>query len=189
MIWDLVIGFWSLLFAYLDFHFALGYFADRNAMRRFILIAYSLLLATVALSRPLPQGTIQIGKPLLRPGGGQRMESTGAVEEVVRLTEQGIINNALTQFQAYFAPQIYLHVRDEEEGYFSANQASLILQRFFSTGRIINFHFSTTQTRKTDAFATGGGSMMVQGTPRLFQVYIALSHKNGGWVLSQFSIY
>ncbi len=159
-------------------------------MRRFIFIAFSFLLTPLVLPHPADPDGMQSHTPAVRSQRDQRTgDDRGGVEDVVRVTEQGIVGNAVAQFESFFAAQIYLHVRDEEEGYFSSNQASLILRRFFATGRILNFHFSTTQVRKSDAFATGGGTMMVQGSPRILQIYIALSRRNSAWVLTQFSIF
>ncbi len=151
-------------------------------MRRSPLIAPRLFVLSCLIF--LFAGSAPIGPP-----EGVPQEGTGEVQSIVNDVEAGITRGATAPFEEHLAGRVYLHLRDSEEGYFSAGQAALVLRHFFSVGKILTFHFSTVQTGTTEATATGGGTLMVQGSPRLLQVYIVLSRSRSLWTITQFNVF
>jgi hypothetical protein len=108
---------------------------------------------------------------------------------VLEKIEEGIKRNEGNALATYFAAQVYLNLQSEEEGYFSANQASLVLGHYLSVRKVLNFHFTTKQEEGGSAYATGGGTIIIRGVTEIIQLYVSFGLRSGKWVVTQFNIY
>jgi hypothetical protein len=110
-------------------------------------------------------------------------------DAVFQAMQKGISDGELDALTRYFAKHIYLNVRGVESGYYSANQAQIVLQNFFSSHKPLSFSFTTYGESGGAPYATGRGSFNVRGSREFIQVYIALTRHKDTWVVSQFNIY
>jgi len=103
--------------------------------------------------------------------------------------ESGIVSNNVDFVAKHFSRQIYVSLRGAESGYFSMNQATYLVENYFTVRKIINFKFTTTKLSGEVPYATGGGYFTLKGKQELFQVYISLSKNDSRLVITQFNVY
>lgn len=112
-----------------------------------------------------------------------------SLHRVLTEIQNGIINGTVNSFTPFIAPQIYLSLLNSDEGYFSSNQSSFILQHFFSSFRILTFRFTTVHSERLNTYATGGGTLIRKGSTEIIQIYLALRYRDGTWNITQFNMY
>lgn len=164
----------------------LAYFERRTMRNLLALIAFFVLRLSAAppgAAAGFPAG-VQAGVP-----DSARSPQDARFREVAAGIEDGIRRNDASLLAPHFAGQLYLSLRSEEEGYYSANQASLVLEHYFAGRKFLNFRFTTTGTQGRNAYATGGGTIMVRGMTEIIQVYVSFRQRGGEWVVTQFNIY
>ena len=120
---------------------------------------------------------------------GQDSASSLPIDEILSAVQNGIMKGNIGSFVQYMAPQIYMSLLNTDEGYFSSNQSSFILERFFSSNRLMTFRFTTVHKDGLSAYATGGGTLMRKGTSEIIQIYVSFRYRAGSWVMTQFNIY
>ena len=103
--------------------------------------------------------------------------------------EEGILNGNIRNFSDHFARQVYMDLHDAQGGYYSANQASYVLQRFFGSRRLVSFKLSNIGRSESALYATGGGTFMYHSARENLQVYVSLFLIDGRWVITQFNVY
>lgn len=118
----------------------------------------------------------------------EQFHGNSEVHSIVENVERGIASSNARLFTVYFAPQVYLRFTGIEEGYYSKNQASSIVQNFFNTYRVVNFKFST-EGGTTTYYATGGGTFSSRGQRESFQVYVSIAKIEHRWMIVQFNVY
>ena len=118
-----------------------------------------------------------------------RGDSRHSLEHIIQAIQDGINATSVGMFSDLFAKQIFMSLQENENGYFSANQAALVLQNYFSSKRNVKFIFSTTNILEGTPYATGGGTFFLRGSIRHFQIYVSLSFVEGRWVITQFNVY
>lgn len=152
------------------------------------MIMKELLLALLFL--PLLAGGTP--RPAAAPGGGgvvrAETEESRSPAEIFTLVESALRTSDIPAITKSFGRQVYVSLKGGESGYYSANQASYILQSFFNARRPVSFSFSTIQLGG-DPFATGGGTFLLKGTRETLQVYVAVARQSNRWVVSQFNVY
>ena len=108
--------------------------------------------------------------------------------EIFSIVESGILHGEHPAISKHFGRQLYVSLKGEESGYFSANQASQIIRSFFGSRKPASFSFTTTET-EGDPFATGAGTFLGRGSKETLQIYVALTRQGNRWVISQFNVY
>ncbi len=146
-------------------------------------IAVSVLFLSLGAAR-LPADSLRPDREYLRQD-----ESQSEVGAVLERIERGINRGDVSSFSDLFARQAFISVRRGVSGYFSANQAPLILQNFFSAHPVSRFRFTTSNLTAENPYATGGGVLAGRGSPERVQVYLALSKLASRWVIVQFNVY
>jgi len=116
-------------------------------------------------------------------------KSRGTLEHIIRQIQDAVNGGDVRLFSGHFAKQIFVSLGENENGYFSANQATLVLQDYFSSKRNVKFNFSTSDLNSETPYATGGGTYFLRGTIRHFQIYISFVFADGRWVITQFNVY
>ena len=116
-------------------------------------------------------------------------KSRGSIEHVVQQIQNAVNGGDVRLFSGHFAKQIFISLGENENGYFSANQATLVLQDYFSSKRNVKFNFSTSDLNGETPYATGGGTYFLRGMIRHFQIYVSFIFADGRWVISQFNVY
>jgi hypothetical protein len=150
----------------------------------------ALLLALIVLpalagGAPQHQPTAALAADGLYAVGEEESQTPA---EIFALVERSIQGSDLASITKSFGRQVYVSLKGGENGYFSANQASYILQSFFNGRRLVNFSFSTIQ-QDGEPFATGSGVFLTKGTRETLQVYVAVARQGSRWVISQFNVY
>lgn len=124
--------------------------------------------------------------------GGQQKQKGGQAygyREIFLEIEHAVATGNLLTISRHFSLPIYMHLRGEEPGYYSANQGFYLLERFFSLRYPLGFTFTTIGESGSQPFATGSGSFNRKGTREHFQVYVSLDRLEKKWVITQFNVY
>jgi hypothetical protein len=95
----------------------------------------------------------------------------------------------VTLFTPSLATQVYVSLRTGEHGYYSANQATVLLEYFLRTRKISNLGFSTVGENATVPYATGSATLLYRGNRQLVQVYVAVARAGDRWLITQLNIY
>ena len=111
------------------------------------------------------------------------------LHRVLSEVQEGIVKSDVGSFASSIAPQVYVSLLNSDEGYFSSNQSSFVIQHFLSANKILTFRFTTIQSEGSSGYATGGGTIVRRGSPEIIQVYVALKYQDRAWILTQFNIY
>ncbi len=155
---------------------------------KFTILFFICILISLTANSPAAGSARQDPRP--GSGTGDPQDSvSAALYHVLKDVEEGIINGDANLFASSIAPQIYINLSNSDEGYFSSNQSSFVIQHFLSASRLATFHFSTIRSDDSSAYATGGGTVVRRGFAEIIQVYVSLKYQNGAWLLTQFNVY
>jgi hypothetical protein len=129
--------------------------------------------------------------PLLVGGAavGQQTGGSHPATAIFSAVSKGLMTGEVTSFGQSLAPQVYVSLRTGEHGYFSANQASVLLEYFLRTRKISNLVFSTIGANATIPYATGSATLLYRGSRQLVQVYVAVARIGDQWLITQLNIY
>jgi len=124
-------------------------------------------------------------------GKGSHLADTQVqkVRSLFQTIERGIIDGNVGNFSQYFDKQIFVNITRGENGYFSSDQASSLLQHYMETRKVISFKFSRLDESGPTPYATGRLISIYRGTLESAQVYVSCSLQGPGWVIGQFNIY
>ncbi len=147
-----------------------------------LLLAFLFLPALVGGS-PLAEGPPARGIP-----AAPREALSDSPTEIFTLVESGLRRADLSSLSKLFGREVFVSLKGGESGYFSTNQAFLIIQSFLRARRPVSFTFSTKE-EGDESFATGSGVFLSKGSRETLQVYVAVSRLGGRWVISQFNVY
>jgi len=108
---------------------------------------------------------------------------------VFKIIENGIKNSSVKEFDKELGAMVSIALGYGEHGYFSMNQAALVLTEYFAGRRIISFEFSRIHEKGVTPYATGRLVYIQKGNQESVQVYVSLTRKDSRWVVNQFNIY
>lgn len=150
-------------------------------MKELLLVLF--LVPALAGGSPQPKG---------HPDGAEAHapleQSAQNPAEIFALVASGLRHSDHASISRNFGRQVYVSLKGGENGYFSSNQASYVVQSFFASRRPASFTF-TTIDEGDEPFATGSGLFLMKGTRETLQVYVALARQGKRWVISQFNVY
>jgi len=136
------------------------------------------------------------GAVVLTPGdtipgapGERRERPDSPASAIFDGIRQGLVSGDVSGLSAMLAPQVSMTLRTGEHGYFSSNQAFLLVQHFLRTRKITNLNFSTMGGGANVPYATGSGTLLYRGNRYFVQVYVSLSRWGDRWMISQLNIY
>jgi len=128
------------------------------------------------------------GQSHFTPATQKDTSAVEGAEAVFHAVERGIAEGDERLFSAYLHKTVSLNIRGRADGYYSANQAGQILRFFFSSTKVISFSFTTRESGE-HPFATGGGVLTTGARSQRVQIYLGLTLKQTGWVITQLNIY
>jgi hypothetical protein len=134
-------------------------------------------------------GLIFLDQQSLAQHANKNDVSSSQINNVVQQIEASINSGGIANLSSAMATEISLNIRGTESGMFSANQALVILQNYFSSRKIVQFNFSKKQINLEPFYATGGGVYSYKGRREHFQVYIGFLIRDGRPFLAQFNVY
>lgn len=88
----------------------------------------------------------------------------------------------------YFDEQVYLNIISTEKGYYSPNQAEIIITEFMDYFKVDEFKFITSKRYNTYAFVNGKYYYRLGNGKRTLDVTISLKYLNDKWYLDQINI-
>lgn len=156
-----------------------------------IIVARISILASIFIITQGSIGARFANEAFSRAEMPQQLASSSAGQnpkEIFSNVEASLLNGSIGTIAPNLARQVYLNLSRGESGYFSSNQASFILTRYFEGRRVVQFRFSTFNT-SVEPYATGGGIFVHKGNRETLQIYLALSRVGDRWVISQFNVY
>ncbi|MGD0591159.1 MAG: DUF4783 domain-containing protein [Bacteroidota bacterium] len=148
-----------------------------------------LLMSFIAEEQVKTQSvTIQAGDTLVIPTVHPTVQHS-PITEIFQNVEYGLQNNAVGKFKKELGEIVSMTISSGDHGYYSANQAVLVLVGYFSERRLVSFKFSRLQEKDSAPYATGRFIYVQKGMQKSAQVYVSLTRQDSQWVISQFNIY
>lgn len=99
------------------------------------------------------------------------------------------LNRANINFiNLYFDTEVYLNIITNEKGYYSSNQAELMLIDFMEYFRVISFNYTRSHRKNMYAFATGKYVYNRGSGSRFLDVTVSLKYRYDKWLIDQISI-
>ena len=148
-------------------------------MRNFLLIGF-LFFGGQALSQV--NTFMERQKPVVV---GQRPD----LKNVFKKVEKGVSTGSIVSFSNHFGPQVHVSITGRDDGYFSANQTTSVLQSYFMALKSGSFTFSRFHEKGETPYATGRLTYIARGNQESVQIYVSLSLHDTEWVISQFNVY
>ncbi|MEO6695044.1 MAG: DUF4783 domain-containing protein [Ignavibacteria bacterium] len=100
----------------------------------------------------------------------------------------GFASNNINFINLYFDSQVYLNIISNEKGYYSPNQAEIILLDFMEYFTIDNIKYQRSSKFNTYAFVNGVYSYMKGSGKRDLGITISLKYNNNRWFIDQINI-
>jgi Domain of unknown function (DUF4783) len=153
-----------------------------------VCVVMLLMFASVPMYAQVRPRPVQPHSNLLLKPQPERSQSHDTAA-LLKSIEEGILSGSSDQLHTFLAKQVSMTIGDNQSGYYSAGQASLILQNFFSTRKPTHFAFTRTSATDSSPYATGRLTFLRRGNRNSVQVYVALGRQDARWVITQFNIY
>lgn len=100
----------------------------------------------------------------------------------------GFNRGDLSRITKNFDAQVYLDLLSVDKGYYSANQAEIILQDFLNYYTIDNFYYTGSHAKSDFAFAIGY-YIYYKGSSRVkLNASVSLYYKEESWYIDQISL-
>jgi len=100
----------------------------------------------------------------------------------------GLTYKNVGSIDQYFDSQVYLNIISNEKGYYSSNQAELILQDFMDYFTVQSFRYLRSSRFNTYAFVNGIYTYSIGSGRRDLKVAISLKYYNDRWYVDQIEI-
>lgn len=88
----------------------------------------------------------------------------------------------------YFGSDVYLNILDNEKGYYSYEQARLIVDNFLNNNAVYEFNWRISSRSENYAFASGKYRYKRNGYLNYYVFSISLKYINNGWLIDQIII-
>ena len=100
----------------------------------------------------------------------------------------GFMSNNINFINLYFDSQVYLNIISNEKGYYSPNQAEILLQEFMEYFTIESIKYQRSSKFNTYAFVNGVYTYTKGSGKRDLGLTISLKYNNGKWFIDQITI-
>jgi hypothetical protein len=100
----------------------------------------------------------------------------------------GFNTQNINRINAYFGSEVYLNIISNEKGYYSPNQAELILSDFMDYFKVISFKYKHSYFKSTFAFALGKYIYDRGSGKRELNASVSLKYKDEKWIIDQISL-
>jgi len=101
----------------------------------------------------------------------------------------GFSNQNINYINLYFGTQVYLNIIGDEKGYYSANQAELILVDFMEYFGVFSVKYLRSHHKNSYAFAIGKCYYNRGSGKRELSISVALKYRYKKWIIDQINIY
>lgn len=100
----------------------------------------------------------------------------------------GLLYRNVSYINSFFDSQVYLNIISNDKGYYSANQAELILLDFMDYFTVDNFRYIRSSRFNTYAFVNGVYTYMIGSGKKNLNVSVSLRYYNNKWYIEQIEI-
>ena len=100
----------------------------------------------------------------------------------------GLLYKNISYINSYFDSQVYLNVISNDKGYYSSDQAELILLDFMDYFAVDSFKYLRSSRFNTYAFVNGTYTYMIGSGKKSLKVSISLKYYNNKWYIEQIEI-
>lgn len=100
----------------------------------------------------------------------------------------GFNTQNINRINIYFGSEVYLNIISNDKGYYSPNQAELILSDFMEYFRVVNFKYKHSYLKNSFAFALGKYTYNRGSGKRELNASVSLKYKDNVWIIDQISL-
>ena len=108
--------------------------------------------------------------------------------ELLLGAKDAISSGKVTFLRPHLGQKVYLNLFTGINGYYSSEQAYLILESLFSTHKPISFSFSSRNFSIRNPYGFGPVTFERRGKRETAELFISLAMVNDAWVISQITI-
>ena len=101
---------------------------------------------------------------------------------------EGFNYQNINDINVYFGSEVYLNIISNERGYYSSNQAELILTDFMEYFKVVSFKYKHSYLKNSFAFAFGKYIYDRGSGKRELNASISLKYIDDVWIIDQISI-
>jgi hypothetical protein len=95
---------------------------------------------------------------------------------------------SVNRINIYFGSEVYLSIISVDKGFYSPNQAELILSDFMDYFKVVSFKYKHSYTKKAYAFALGKYIYDRGSGKRELNGSVSLKYKDDKWIIDQISL-
>jgi hypothetical protein len=95
---------------------------------------------------------------------------------------------SVNRINIYFGSEVYLNIISNDKGYYSPNQAELILTDFMDYFKVVNFKYKHSYSKNSFAFALGSYTYDRGSGKRSLNASVSLKYKDDKWIIDQISL-
>lgn len=100
----------------------------------------------------------------------------------------GFNTQNINRINIYFGSEVYLNIISNEKGYYSPNQAELILTDFMDYFKVVSFKYKHSYLKNSFAFALGKYVYDRGSGKRELSASVSLKCKDDVWIIDQISL-
>jgi len=149
------------------------------------------IMIMLALAFSLPTMAIAPAVPLRGPAGqahpGQA-DPERAARELLLSAKDAISSGNIRFLRSHLGQKVYLNLFTGINGYYSGEQAFLILQSHFSAHLPISFSFSSRNFSIRNPYGFGPLTYERRGRRETAELFLSLANVRGVWVINQITI-
>lgn len=101
---------------------------------------------------------------------------------------KGFNNRNINFINLYFDSQVYLNIISKDRGYYSSDQAELIILDFMDYFKPYAFSYSTSHRKSKYAFVLGSCNYNVGMGKRKLKLSVSLKYRDSKWLIDQINI-
>jgi len=95
---------------------------------------------------------------------------------------------SVSRISVYFGTEVYLNIITNDKGYYSPNQAELILSDFMDYFKVVSFKYKNSYSKNSFAFALGKYIYDRGSGKRELNGSVSLKYKDEKWIIDQISL-
>ncbi len=100
----------------------------------------------------------------------------------------GFNSQNVSRISYYFGSEVYLNIISTDKGYYSPNQAELILSEFMDYFKVVSFKYKHSYLKNSFAFALGKYVYDRGSGKRELNASVSLKYKDDVWIIDQISL-
>lgn len=120
--------------------------------------------------------------------GGHRSSQEEAAREILMGAKDALSSGNVSFLRGHLGQRVYLNLLNGTSGYYSSDQAYIILSSFFSTWTPISFSFSSRNFSIANPYGFGPLNFERRGRRGIAELFLSLTRTNDRWVINQITV-